>query len=80
MRNMLAGLLASVAVLGLASSAFAFGDCSFGHSKQVMASTVDDEAATMSTFDGDVKLPEEVAESDDAAVIVVPSEDETTAE
>ena len=79
MRNMLTGLLASVAVLGLASSAFAFGDCSFGHSKQVMASTVDDEAATMSTFDGDVKLPEEVAESDDAAVIV-PSEDETTGE
>ena len=79
MRNMLAGLLASVAVLRLASSAFAFGDCSFGHSKQVMASTVDDEAATMSTFDGDVKLPEEVAESDDAAVIV-PSEDETTGE
>ncbi len=80
MRKILTGLLASAAVLGLASSAFAMGGCGFGHSKQVMASTVDEEATTMSTFDGATKLPDEVTESDDAAVIVVPSEDETTAE
>ena len=45
-----------------------------------MASTVEEETTTMSTFDGDVKLPENVSEADEAAVIVVPAEDEETAE
>ncbi len=76
MRRLLTGLLATAALLGLATSAFAMGDCGWGHTKQLMASTVDEEATTMSTFDGEVVLPESVSDADDAAVIVVPAEDE----
>ena len=76
MRRLLTGLVATVALLGLSTSAFAMGDCGWGHSKQVMASTVEEEAATMSTFDGEVVLPEDVSEADEAAVIDVPAEDE----
>ena len=76
MRRLLTGLVATAALLGLATSAFVMGNCSWGHSKQVMASTVEEEAATMSTFDGEVVLPEDVSEADEAAVIDVPAEDE----
>ena len=76
MRRLLTGLVATAALLGLATSGFAMGNCSWGHSKQVMASTVEEEAATMSTFDGEVVLPEDVSEADEAAVVVVPAEDE----
>lgn len=80
MSRILTGLFASAALFGFASSAVAFGDCGFGHTKQVMASTVEEEATTLSTFDGDVMLPENASEADEAAVIVVPEEDEKTAE
>jgi len=74
MRKTLTTLLASTAIVAFASQAMA--ECSFGHSKQVMASTVEDEAATMSTYDGDVKLPGEATEADEASVIPLPSDDE----
>lgn len=80
MRKILTGLLASAALLGLATSAFAMGDCGFGHTKQVMASTGEEEATTLSTYDGDVKLPESVSEADEPSVVVFPSEDERSAE
>ena len=80
MRKILTGLLASAAVFAFASSAYAFGGCSFGHTKQVMASTVEEEAESMSTFDGSTMLPEEVSEETDEAAVIVPSLDETPAE
>ena len=76
MRKTLTGLLASAALVAFASQASAMGGCSFGHSKQVMASTAEDEATTISTFDGDVKLPGEFTEADEASVIAPPSDDE----
>ena len=75
MRRLLTSLLASAALLGFATSAFAMGDCGWGHTKQVMASTADEEATTMSTFDGDVVLPDGVVDTDESAVIAVPEED-----
>jgi hypothetical protein len=80
MRKILTGLLASAALLGLATSAFAMGDCGWGHTKQVMASTVEEEATTLSTYDGDVKLPDSVSEADEPSAVVVPTEDESFAE
>ena len=76
MRKTLTTLLASTAIVAFASQASAMGGCSFGHTKQVMASTVEDEAATMSTFDGDVKLPGDVTEADEASVVPLPSDEE----
>jgi hypothetical protein len=74
MRKILTTLLASGAIVAFAPSAMA--ECSFGHTKQVMASTVDDEAATMSTHDGDVMAPGKVAEADEASVIAQPTDDD----
>lgn len=81
MRRLLTGMLASAALLGFATSAYAMGDCGWGHTKQVMASTAEDEATTMSTFDGDVVLPEGKSDADDAEANVTPvDDDEVTAE
>ena len=81
MRRLLTGMLASAALLGFATSAYAMGDCGWGHTKQVMASTAEDEATTMSTFDGDVILQEGKSDADDAAANVTPvDDDEVTAE
>ena len=74
MRKILTTLLASGAIVAFASSAMA--ECSFGHTKQVMASTADDEAATMSTHDGDLIVPGGVTEADEASVIALPTEDD----
>ncbi|HMB47742.1 MAG TPA: hypothetical protein VKN63_05650 [Afifellaceae bacterium] len=77
MRNIVTALLATTALAAFSSSALA--ECSYGHTKQVMASTVED-ASTMSTHDSDIKLPVETAQTDDTAVVTVPDEGETTAE
>lgn len=76
MRNILATLLASAAVIAFASQASAMGGCDFGHTKQVMASTVDEEAATISTHDGTVKLPDATDEAEEASVVPLPSDDD----
>lgn len=79
MRTLFTAFLASIAVIAFSSSAIAMGGCGFGHTKQVTAS-VEDEATIMSTHDGAMKLPSSVADTDEAAVVSVPSEDETETE
>ena len=77
MRKTMTTLLASTAIVAFASSAYAMGGCSYGHTKQVMASTADqEEDATMSTFDGAVTLPEDDTQADRAAAVTETSDDD----
>jgi hypothetical protein len=53
------------------------GGCSYGHTKQVMASTADqEEDATMSTFDGAVTLPDDDTQTAEAAAVPETSGDD----
>ena len=77
MRKTMTTLLASTAIVAFASSAYAMGGCSYGHTKQVMASTADqEEDATMSTFDGAVTLPDDGTLADEAAAVPDKSDDD----
>lgn len=77
MRKTMTTLLTSTAIVAFASSAYAMGGCSYGHTKQVMASTADqEEDATMSTFDGAVILPDDGIEADKADAVSDLSDDD----
>ena len=77
MRKTMTTLLASTAIVAFASSAYAMGGCYYGHTKQVMASTADqEEDASMSTFDGAVTLPDDGTQADEANAVSEKSDDD----